>query len=145
MTTPQSPYDDHRRPLQRALKLGTGALIVVSIISLAAWGAFRGLPGIWGVLLGAAIGGGFMLLTVISVLATARTSTTTTGAVVLGGWLLKIIVFLIIMVVLKDLYFYDHMALFVTVVIAMICVLASEMYGVITTNVTYVSESQRPE
>lgn len=139
-----SLYDDHRRPLQRALKLGLIALLVVTVISLATWGALRDLPGLWGALLGAGIGGSFMLLTVISVLATSRTSPSTTAAVVLGSWLLKIVVFLAIYIGIRDLYFYDHVALFVTVVAALICVLASEMWGIITTNVTYVVPEQQP-
>ena len=80
----QHDFDDHRRPLVRALRLGSFALLVVTIISLMSWGGYQGLPGIWGVLIGAAMAGGFLLVTVVSMLFTASTTPTTTGAVVLG-------------------------------------------------------------
>lgn len=131
-------YDDHRRPLLRALRLGGWALLALTVVSLAGWGAARGLPGIWGVLVGAAIGGGFVLLTAASVLVTSNTSPTTTGAVVLGGWLVKLLVVILLLRWLRTLSFYDSTALGVTVIVALVVVLASETWGVITSRVTYV-------
>ncbi|MDU0478421.1 hypothetical protein QVA66_04105 [Staphylococcus chromogenes] len=131
-------FDDHRRPLLRASKFGSLALLVLTIGSLAVWGYARSVPGLWGVLIGAAIGGGFVLLTALSVLLTANTSVSTTGAVVLGGWLLKIVVLLLVMYVLAGQTFYDRLAFFVTVVLALVVVLACEVWGVITAKVTYV-------
>ena len=135
----QHDYDDHRRPLVRALRLGSSALLVVTIVSLMSWGGYQGLPGIWGVLIGAAIAGGFLLVTVASVLLTASTTPTTTGAVVLGTWLMKVIVVLMVLVLIRDLTFYSHVAFFVTLLVALIIVLATEAYGVITSRVTYLS------
>ncbi|ALU22145.1 hypothetical protein AN398_08770 [Corynebacterium pseudotuberculosis] len=134
-----SPYDDHRRPLLRALKYGCGALTLITLVSLVAWGWARDLPGIWGVLLGAAIGGGFVLLTALSVLVTLNTSAATTGAIVLGGWLLKIVVLIIVLVSIRGVDFYDKYAFLVTLVLALVVVLACEVWGVITSKVTYVS------
>lgn len=135
-----NPYDDHRRPLRRALRLGTSGLVIITIASLAIWGGVRGLPGIWGVLVGAAIGGGFVLFTAASVLLTARTSPSTTMAVVLGGWLLKVVVLIMVLLLIRDLTFYDTAALFVTVVLALVVTLGTEVWGVVTSNVTYVSQ-----
>lgn len=135
----QHDYDDHRRPLVRALRLGSSALLVVTIVSLMSWGGYQGLPGIWGVLIGAAIAGGFLLVTVASVLLTASTTPTTTGAVVLGTWLMKVIVVLMVLVLIRDLTFYSHVAFFVTLLVALIVVLATEAYGVMTSRVTYLS------
>lgn len=134
-----SEFDDHRRPLLRAGKFGSIALVILTVVSLAIWGAVRDLPGIWGVLLGAAIGGGFVLLTVLSVLITSGTNAATTGAVVLGGWLLKIVLVFIVLYFIRDMDFYDPIALFVTVVVALVVVLGTEVYGVVTSKVTYVS------
>ncbi len=147
MTTPEnspeptatSIYDDPRRPLLRAVRFGGIALVVITIASLALWGGMRGLPGIWGVLIGAAIGGGFVLVTAVSVLLTSSTNVGTTGAVVLGGWLLKIVVLILVLALIRDMEFYDRMALLVTLVLALIVVLATEVWGVITARVTYVS------
>ena len=135
----QHDYDDHRRPLVRALRLGSSALLVVTIVSLMSWGGYQGLPGIWGVLIGAAIAGGFLLVTVASVLLTASTTPTTTGAVVLGTWLMKVIVVLMVLVLIRDLTFYSHVAFFATLLVALIVVLATEAYGVMTSRVTYLS------
>ena len=147
MTTPEnapegaprtSEFDDPRRPLLRAVRFGSIALVALTIISLAVWGATRELPGIWGVLIGAAIGGGFVPLTA-SGLFTSSTTPATTGAVVLGSWLLKIVVLIIVLVIIRDMQFYDRMALLVTLVLALIVVLATEVWGVITARVTYVN------
>lgn len=137
-TSEPSEFDDHRRPLQRAVKLGTIALIILTVISLAFWGGLRDLPGIWGVLIGAAIGGGFVILTALSVLITANTDAASTGAIVLGSWLLKIVVLIIVLAVIRDMEFYDTVALFVTVILALIVVLAVEVWGVMTSRVTYI-------
>lgn len=139
---PINPADatDSRRPLIRALKFGSAALVVVTIVSLALWGWQRGVPGLWGVLVGAVIGGGFVLLTVLSVLVTAGTSPATTGAVVLGGWLVKILVLIGVLVLIRPLDFYDTLALFVTIMAALVVVLGSEAWGVITSRATYVGD-----
>ncbi len=137
--TTQSDYDDPRRPLVRAVRFGGIALVVITVISLVAWGAWRDLPGIWGVIIGAAIGGGFVLLTALSVLITAGTSPATTGAIVLGSWLLKIVVLIIVLAVIRDMDFYDVPAMAVTTVLALIVVLVTETWGVITARVTYVN------
>lgn len=131
-------YEDPQAPLKRALKLGSGALVVLTIVSLVAWGAVRDLPGIWGVLLGAAIGGSFVLLTVVSVLATANTTPSTTMAVVLGSWLVKLLVLIGLLMWLRTMDFYDTAALAVTMIAALVVVLATEVWGIMTTQAMYV-------
>ncbi|QCB28242.1 hypothetical protein [Corynebacterium endometrii] len=138
-TGSESEFDDPRRPLIRAVRLGAIALVVITIASLAIWGGLAGLPGIWGVLIGAAIGGGFVLLTALSVLVTSGSTPSTTMAVVLGGWLIKIVVLILVLLLIRDLDFYHTMAMFVTVVLALLVVLGTEVWGVITSKVTYVS------
>lgn len=125
--------------MQRAVKLGGLALLVITVVSLAVWGGIRGLPGIWGVLVGAAIGGGFVLFTALSVLLTANTTPANTMAVVLGGWLLKVIVLVMVLLVIRDMDFYDTLALFVTVMLALFATLGTEVWAVVTSRVTYVS------
>ena len=77
-----SDFDDPRLPLKRAVQLGVKALLVIMLVSLAIWGGLKGLPGIWGVLIGAALGGGFVLCTALSVLFTAKSTPSTTIAAV---------------------------------------------------------------
>ncbi|QPK79998.1 hypothetical protein G7Y31_04715 [Corynebacterium lizhenjunii] len=138
-STAGSDFDDHRRPLVRAVRLGGAALLAITIASLAVWGGVRGLPGIWGVLIGAGIGGGFVLLTAVMALVTARSTPATTMAVMLGGWLVKLMVLIVVLMVVRGLDFYDTWALFITVVLAMVATLGTEVWGIITSRVTYVS------
>ncbi|MEJ5919488.1 hypothetical protein WG938_04170 [Corynebacterium sp. H113] len=133
-----SKYDDVRIPLLSAARSGALALVGLTVLSLLVWGGKEGMPGVWGVLLGAGIGGGFVLLTVLSVLFTAKTSPTTTGAVVMGGWLLKIVVLIGILLLIRDLEFYDTMAFFITVILALIVTLGAEVWGMAQSNLTYI-------
>lgn len=129
---------DHRRPLLNAARMGGIGVAVITVISLAFWGNSSGLEGLWGVLLGAAIGGGFVLATVGVVLLTANTSPQTTMIATLGSWLLKIVVVLGVLLVLRDMDFFDHTAMAVTVIAALVVALGAETVGVIRTNVTNV-------
>ena len=138
---PMSKYDDPRIPLLAAARSGAIALAVLTVGSLLVWGGKDGIPGVWGVLLGAGIGGGFVLLTVVSVLVTAKSTPTMTGAVVMFGGLAKIVVLILILLVIRDMTFYDTMAFFVTVVLALIVTLGAEVWGMSQSNLTYVTGS----
>lgn len=140
-STPESPsqYDDHRRPIIRGIKAAVIGLAVIAIASLAIWGGMHGLPGIWGVLLGVAVGGGYVLLTAVSVLATANTSAGMTGTVVLGGWLVKLVIVLLLFIWLEGMTFYHQGSFIITLLISLVVAIAAEVWGVVTTNVTYTS------
>lgn len=130
-TTPQPAESAHTAGLRKALALGTVALLVLMILSAGLWAALDGTPGLWGALLGAAIGGVFVLLTAVVVVATARTSPTVTGSILLGTWLLKLIVAIGLVAALKPLDFYSPRAFVLTIVIAMVVVLATETVAII--------------
>nr|WP_222866826.1 MULTISPECIES: hypothetical protein [Corynebacterium] len=121
-----------------AARSGAIALAVITVLSLLVWGGKNGMPGVWGVLLGAGISGTFVLLTVLGILFTARTSPSVTLAVVLGGWLLKIVVLIGVLVVIRNLEFYDNMTFFVTVVLTLMVTLGAEVWGMSQSNLTYV-------
>ncbi|GEM_PF-536981 len=129
---------DHRRPLLRAAKLGGAGIAVLTVVSLMVWGGTRGAEGLWGVLIGAAIGGGFVLATVGVVLLTADSTPTNTLVVVFGTWLIKILVVLVVLAVLRRFDFYDSTALGVTTILALVVGLATETLGVLRTRTTYV-------
>src|SRR5699024_12273346 len=78
---------DSRRPLLRAARGGLIALAAVTVSSLARWGATRDLQGIYGSLIGAAIGGGFLLMTIGVVLLTANSSPQVSLGAALTAWL----------------------------------------------------------
>lgn len=132
-----SDASDHRQPLIRALKVAGWALVALTVVSLMAWGAARDLPGIWAVLMGVAVGGGFVLATAATVLVTANSTPTTTMAVVLGGWLVKVGLLAVFLMWIRGFDFYDHRAFGVTTLAALAVALAAETWGVITTRTTY--------
>ncbi|MGP6173436.1 hypothetical protein [Corynebacterium sp. A21] len=121
------------------MRMGSIALLVVTIVSLIGWGAFADIAGIWGVVIGAIIGGGFVLLTVVSVLATSKTDIITTAVVIMAGWLMKMIILMAVLWVLSGMTFYNTMALVVTIIASLVIVLVAETWGVITARVTYLS------
>ncbi|MFP7665118.1 MAG: hypothetical protein ACHEUT_06195 [Corynebacterium pyruviciproducens] len=134
-----SIYTDQSRPLKRALTFGTIALVVVTLASLVGWWMAASTPGLYGALIGAGLGGGFILITVVLAVATAKSTPTVTAAVVLGGWLVKLVAMIVVLALIKDLDFYSKGALFLTVILALIIVLASETWGILSSRTTYVS------
>ena len=153
MDTPKNPatvnlevsdteqYEDQRRPLLRALRFGTMALLALLIVSLMGWGAVSGAPGLWAVLMGVGIGGSFVLLTAISVLVTSNSTPTATMAVVLGGWLIKMVVISLILLALRDAAFYDSTAFGVTTIAALVVALGAEALGVLSVRTAYIQQS----
>ncbi|MFD6400683.1 hypothetical protein [Nocardia sp. NPDC060249] len=126
-------------PLRAALRYGLIGLGVLVVVSVAIATAVAGMPGLWGALLGAAIGGGFILTTVVAVLLGAKLPPTMAGAVMLVSWVGKMLVALLVIVVLNQFDFYSRPALFFTVVGALLIVLGAETYGVVSQKVPYVT------
>ncbi|NNH70361.1 hypothetical protein HLB23_10875 [Nocardia uniformis] len=129
MTTAPNPAQD--APLRAALRYGIIGLIVLVVISSILGVIFAGLPGLWGALLGAAIGGGFILTTAASVLLSARFESGLQGVVLLGSWVGKLLVAVIVVAVLQNFDFYSRPTLFLTVVGALLVVLGAETYGLL--------------
>lgn len=129
MTTASNPGQD--APLRAALRYGIIGLIVLVVISSILGAVFAGLPGLWGALIGAAIGGGFILTTAASVLLSARIESGLQGVVLLGSWVGKLLVAVIVVAVLQNFDFYSRPTLFLTVVGALLVVLGAETYGLL--------------
>nr|WP_228537108.1 hypothetical protein [Nocardia sp. XZ_19_231] len=125
--------------MRAALRYGLIGLGVLVVVSVAIASAVAGMAGLWGALLGAAIGGGFILTTVVAVLLGAKLPPTMAGAVMLVSWVGKMLVALLVIVVLNQFDFYSRPALFFTVVGALLIVLGAETYGVVSQKVPYVT------
>ncbi|MEH0146788.1 hypothetical protein V6D40_03800 [Corynebacterium sp. Q4381] len=132
-------FEDPRSPLTRALKFGGLALVALAAASLVAWGVARDLPGIWGVIMGVAIGGGAVLATALSALATSNSSPSVMIAVVLGGWVVKMVVLGLILHWLRSYSFYDPTALAVTTVAAVVVAVAAETWAIVTARTVYIT------
>lgn len=139
MTFTPAPTPGPDAPLRAALRYGLIGLAVLVVLATAISGAVAGLPGLWGALIGAAIGGGFILTTAAVVLLGAKLPPSTAGLIMLVSWVGKVLVALIVVAVLGRFDFYDRYALFFTVVGALLIVLGAETYGVLRQKVPYVT------
>ncbi|MGF0219096.1 MULTISPECIES: hypothetical protein [Rhodococcus] len=131
--------------MRAAVRYGVLGLIVLTVVATVIGGLVAGLPGVWGALIGAAVGGGFILFTALGVLLTARLPATTAGAVLLGTWLLKLILAIVVMMLLRPLDFYDKGVLVLTIVFALLVVLGAETYGVLSQRALYVESAGSAE
>ncbi|MBH0777345.1 hypothetical protein [Nocardia bovistercoris] len=139
MTFTPKPVPGPDAPLRAALRYGLIGLTVLVVASVAIGCAVAGAAGLWGALLGAAIGGGFILTTAAVVLFGAKLPPQTAGLVMLVSWVAKVLVVLIVVGVLNQFAFYDRAVLFLTVVGALLIVLGAETYGVLRQKVPYVT------
>ncbi|QIS01958.1 hypothetical protein F5X71_06180 [Nocardia brasiliensis] len=139
MSVVPTPVPGPDAPLKAALRYGLIGLGVLVVLAVAIATAVAGVPGLWGALLGAAIGGGFILTTAAVVLFGAKLPPTTAGMVMLASWVGKMLVALIVIAILNQFDFYDRIALFLTVVGALVIVLGAETYGVLRQKVPYVT------
>lgn len=135
--TAETVYDS-LAPLKNGLRYGLLGLLALTLIGLVIWWPIAGLPGVWGVLVGAGVGGSFILLTVVTIMATTKLSPSVTMAAVMGSWFLKMVVVLVVMAVLANMDFYSKGALVSMLIGAIVAVLGSEVWGVMTTRTPYV-------
>ncbi|MGB3698386.1 MAG: hypothetical protein WBA05_13220 [Gordonia sp. (in: high G+C Gram-positive bacteria)] len=136
---------DPTAPLRAGLKYGVTGLGLLLVAGLLIWWPWKGLPGLWGVLVGAAIGGGFILITVITILLTAKAPPTVVMGALMGGYLIKVVIVIAVTALLKDMTFYNKGALVSMLIGAIVAVLGSELWGVLTTRQTYVDPASSDE
>ncbi|MGO4614550.1 hypothetical protein AB4305_10200 [Nocardia sp. 2YAB30] len=139
MSFTPTPIPGPDAPLRAALRYGLIGLGVLVVLAVALGSAVAGMSGVWGALLGAAIGGGFILTTAAVVLFGAKLPPSTAGLVMLASWVGKVLVALVVIAILNRFEFYDRVVLFLTVVGALVIVLGAETYGVLRQKVPYVT------
>ena len=124
--------------MKSAVKWGVMGLIALAVVGALLGGLFAGKEGVYGALIGAAVGGGFILFTALGVLLTAKLPALTAGAVLLGTGLLKMILARVVLFVLSDMDFYNKTALVLVIIMSLVVVLGAETYGVLGTKTPYV-------
>lgn len=124
--------------MKSAVKWGVMGLIALAVVGALLGGLLAGKEGVYGALIGAAVGGGFILFTALGVLLTAKLPALTAGAVLLGTWLLKMILAMVVLFVLSDMDFYNKTALVLVIIMSLVVVLGAETYGVLGTKTPYV-------
>ncbi|MQY23442.1 hypothetical protein NRB20_65720 [Nocardia sp. RB20] len=137
MTT--SSHSQQDAPLRAALRYGIAGLIALVVVSCVLATVFAGLHGLWGALIGSAIGGFFILTTAALVLFSAKLESGIQGMVMLGSWVGKLLVVLVVVAILKHFEFYSRMSLFLTVIGALLIVLGAETYGVLSQRVPVIT------
>ncbi|TQF65697.1 hypothetical protein FK531_19850 [Rhodococcus spelaei] len=138
VTFSPEPVPDQSAPLRAAVRYGVVGLIALAVVGSAIAAAVAGLSGLWGALIGVAVGGGFILCTALAVLFTEKLPPATSGAVLLGSWLLKMILAVLVLGILKGMDFYSKGALVIVMVLALVIVLGAETYGLLRVKVPYV-------
>lgn len=146
MTSTPAPYSaDPTAALRRGLRFGLLGLLVLTVCGAIVASLLAGTAGLWGALLGAAVGGGFILCTALAVLLTAKLPAVTAGAVLLGSWLLKMILAIVVLAILDPLDFYNKQSMVIVIVLSLVIVLGAETYGVLQTRVPYVTPASDGE
>ncbi|MFM1724014.1 MULTISPECIES: hypothetical protein [Rhodococcus] len=138
-STPEPYSTDPTAALRRGLRYGLLGLLALAVLGVIIASLFAGVAGLWGALIGAAVGGGFILCTMLAVLLTAKLPAVTAGAVLLGSWLLKMILAITVLAILDPLDFYNRQAMVIVIVLSLVIVLGAETYGVLKTKVPYVT------
>ncbi len=130
-----------RTALRSMLRL----LVLLLAVGVAAGWATRGLPGVWGALIGVGITLVFSGTTVVAMLRTADSSATTTAAVVMGSWLAKMIVVIVVLAVIRDQVFYDRAVLAAVLAVGVVGSALLDYRAVLRGRVPYVETSTRRE
>lgn len=144
MSYSPEPLPDSSAPLRAAVRWGALGLLGLAVVgALVSW-LVAGVPGLWGALIGVAVGGGFILCTALAVLFTEKLPPATSGLILLGSWLLKMILAILVLGLLKGMDFYSKPALAIVMVLALVIVLGAETAGLLRVKVPYV-DSTDPE
>ncbi len=137
MTTAPEHHPD--APLRAALRYGVAGLVALVVVSAVLGSIIAGMAGLWGALIGSAIGGFFILTTAALVLFSAKLESGIQGMVMLASWVGKLLVVMIVIAVLKQFDFYSRGTLFLTVIAALLIVLGAETFGLLRQRVPVIA------
>lgn len=150
MTNPVAPRPSSAAPALRLSLVYGGALtFAIAIVGSVVGALVADLPGLLSALIGAGMAFVFLGLTAASILVADRV----TGSdllspayfgIVIGSWVLKFIAFLALVIALRDAPFVEPTVLFVTLVIAVVGGLVTDIVAVTRSRVPYVSDVQLP-
>lgn len=118
-----------RRVFLRALLFGGVVTVAIAFVFAFVGYAVSGVPGAWGGVVGAGVGGAFLLVTLVALLFTSRFVGSASYlqlffGIVVGAELVKFVVFLVLLVFLRDAVFLDgkvfFFALLASVVVSLV-------------------------
>ncbi|PRY69599.1 hypothetical protein B0I08_102276 [Glaciihabitans tibetensis] len=130
--------------LTKVLKY-TGLLAVLLIVVGGTIGYLvDGTDGLASVLLGTAVAILFSAVTAISMIVAIKFEIVAFFGIVMGSWLLKMVLFIVALVLLRDQSFINDVALFISLVVAIIGTVAIDALVVTKSRMPYVSEASLP-
>lgn len=146
-TTP--PRSSAAPVLRLSLIYGAVLFAAIAVVGSVVGALVSELPGLLSALIGAGMGFVFLAVTAASILLADRITkgdllSPVFFALVLGAWLLKFVVFLVLVFTLREASFVDPVVLFVTLVIAVLGGLVTDLVAVSRGRVPYVSDITLP-
>ncbi|MFC7163192.1 hypothetical protein ACFQL5_12925 [Aquipuribacter hungaricus] len=132
-----------RAALRRAVATAALACGVAALVTAVVAFLLVGWPGVWGALIGFAVSLAFLATTALVGARTAGGDPVVVAGWVLGSWLVKVIVVGVVLFLLRDADFYDPVALFVGIVVGMVCTLFAEFRALTSARIPYVDTSGR--
>ena len=149
MTTSTHSGSSAAPVLRLSLVYGAALSIAIAIVGSVVGALVNELPGLHSALIGAGMGFVFLAVTAASILLADRLTrgdllSPVFFAVVLGAWLLKFVLFLVLVFTLREATFLDPVVLFVTLVIAVLGTLVTDLVAVSRGRVPYVSDISLP-
>ena len=148
MTT--TPSRSSAAPVLRlSLLYGAALFAAIAVVGSIVGALVSELPGLLSGLIGAGMGFVFLAVTAASILLADRITkgdllSPVFFALVLGAWLLKFVIFLVLVFTLREASFVDPVVLFVTLVIAVLGGLVTDLVAVSHGRVPYVSDVTLP-
>ncbi len=150
MTSSAAPRPSSAAPALRLSLLYGGALtFAIAIVGSVVGALVAELPGLVSALIGAGMAFVFLGLTAASILVADRV----TGSdllspayfgIVIGSWILKFIAFLALVITLRDAPLVEPTVLFITLVVAVVGGLVTDIVAVSRSRVPYVSDVRLP-
>lgn len=146
-TTP--PRSSAAPVLRLSLVYGASLFAAIAVVGSVVGALVSELPGLLSALIGAGMGFVFLAVTAVSILLADRITkgdllSPVFFALVLGAWLFKFVVFLVLVFTLREASFIDPVVLFVTLVIAVLGGLVTDLVAVSRGRVPYVSDITLP-
>ncbi len=132
-----------RAALRRAVRTATVVCLAAAAVTAVVAYLLVGAAGVWGALLGFALALVFLATTAAVGARTAGGDPVVVAGWVLGSWLVKVVVVGVVLFTLRDATFYDPVALFVGIVIGMVCTLGAEFRALTAARIPYVDTSGR--
>ncbi len=135
--------------LRLSLIYGAVLSVAIAIVGSVVGALVSELPGLLSALMGAGMGFVFLAVTAASILLADRLTrgdllSPVFFAIVLGSWLVKFVLFLVLVFTLREASFVDPVVLFVTLVIAVLGTLVTDLVAVSRGRVPYVSDISLP-